>query len=52
MSAAQRQRGAWSPAAGRPWTKKEDELVRTLLPAEVVKRTGRTLLVTSSDDLG
>ena len=52
MSAAQRQRGAWPPAAGRPWRNKEDELVRTRPPAEVVKRTGRTLLVTSSDDLG
>jgi hypothetical protein len=27
----------------RAWTRKEDELVRTLAPAEVVRRTGRTL---------
>jgi hypothetical protein len=43
MSAAQRRRGAWPPAAGEPWTDDEDELLRTLPAAEVLRRTGRTL---------
>lgn len=38
-----RQRGVRPPKAGRPWTLEEDELLRTLPAAEVVKRTGRTL---------
>jgi hypothetical protein len=29
---------------GRPWTPREDELLRTLPPAEAARRTGRTLL--------
>jgi hypothetical protein len=28
----------------RPWTPREDELLRTLPPAEVARRSGRTLL--------
>lgn len=43
MSEAQQKRKAWPPAAGKPWEPWEDELVRTLPPAEVVQRTGRTL---------
>jgi hypothetical protein len=42
MSEAHKRRGAWPPAAGRPWKAEEDELVRTLRIADVVKRTGRT----------
>jgi hypothetical protein len=40
---AQRRRGTRPPKAGRPWTDAEDELLRTLPPAEVARRTGRTL---------
>jgi hypothetical protein len=29
--------------AGRPWTPEEDELARTLPPAEAARRTGRRL---------
>jgi len=43
MSEAQRRSGARPPKAGRPWTEREDELVRTLAAKEVAKRTGRTL---------
>lgn len=43
MSEAQRARGAWPPAAGRPWTAKEDQLALTLPTAEAARRTGRTL---------
>ena len=43
MSAAQRRRGAWPPAAGEPWTDDEDELLRTLPAPEVARRIGRTL---------
>jgi hypothetical protein len=48
LSVIHKRRGTWPPAAGRPWTKQEDELVRTLRPAEVVKQTGRTLNVVSA----
>jgi hypothetical protein len=44
QSAAHRARGTRAPKAVRPWTPEEDELVRTLPPAEVVQRTGRTLV--------
>lgn len=40
---AQRKRGARPPKAGRPWTAKEDALLRKLPAAEVAKRTGRTV---------
>jgi len=43
MSEAHKQRGAWPPAAGRPWTAEEDELVRKLRIAEAAKQTGRTV---------
>jgi hypothetical protein len=42
MSEAHKRRNSWPPAAGRPWTAEEDELVRTLRITDVVKRTGRT----------
>jgi hypothetical protein len=43
MSATHRQRGALVPGT-RVWTEEEDELVRTLPPAEVAEKTGRTLV--------
>jgi hypothetical protein len=43
MSATHRRRGTRPPKAGRPWTPREDELVRTLRPPEAARRTGRTL---------
>jgi hypothetical protein len=43
MSDAQKRRGAWPPAAGRPWEPWEDELVRTLSRKEVASQTGRTV---------
>jgi len=43
MSAAHKRRGTRPPKAGRPWTAQEDELVRTLPPAEVARRTLRTM---------
>jgi hypothetical protein len=43
MSEAQRRRGAWPPAAGRPWEPWEDELVRTLSRKDVARQTGRTV---------
>ncbi|MGD9646352.1 MAG: hypothetical protein AB7U73_11625 [Pirellulales bacterium] len=43
MSEAQRRRGAWPPKAGKPWSAKEDALLRKLPTEEVAKRTGRTL---------
>jgi hypothetical protein len=43
MSAAQKARGTWPPAAGRPWTPEEDELVRQLPTVEAAQRTGRHL---------
>src|SRR5258708_2109378 len=53
-SAAHRQRGTRPPKAGRPWTEAEDALLRTMPPAEVVRRTGRTLSAVCSrrDKLG
>ena len=42
MSEAQRRRGARPPKAGVPWSPQEDEWLRTLPTAEVVRRTGRT----------
>jgi hypothetical protein len=42
MSEANKRRGAWPPAAGKPWQPWEDELVRTLPRNEVACRTGRT----------
>jgi hypothetical protein len=48
MSEAQRRRGTWPPAAGRPWTAEEDELARTLpvrkAAAAVCKYKSRGLL--------
>jgi hypothetical protein len=43
MSEAHRRRGTRPPKAGPAWTSEEDELVRTLPPAEVAQRTGRSL---------
>ena len=37
LSAAQRKRGTWPPAAGRPWTVWEDRLLGRLPPAAVAK---------------
>jgi hypothetical protein len=42
ISAASRARGAWPPAAGRPWTPEEDALL-TLPTAEAAARTGRSV---------
>jgi hypothetical protein len=43
MSAAHKRRGTRPPKAGRPWTAEEEALVRQLPPAEVARRSGRTL---------
>jgi hypothetical protein len=43
MSAANRRRGTRPPKAGRPWSVREDELVRGLPAPEVARRTGRAL---------
>ena len=44
LSEAQRRRGAWPPAAGKPWTREEDALVTTLSSKEAATRLpGRTL---------
>ena len=43
MSAAHKERGTWPPAAGRPWTPEEDELVRTLSPKEAARRADRSV---------
>jgi hypothetical protein len=42
-SEAHRRLGTRPPKAGQPWTAAEDRLVHLLRPAEVAKRTGRTL---------
>lgn len=42
MSETHRQRSTQPPSGGRPWTAEEDALLRSLPPAEVVRRTGRT----------
>ena len=42
IGAASRARGAWPPAAGRPWTAEEDALL-TLPTAEAAARTGRSV---------
>jgi hypothetical protein len=44
MSEAHRRRGTRPPKAGRPWSAEEDALLHELMPAEVAKRTGRTLM--------
>jgi hypothetical protein len=43
MNLVHKKRDIWPPIAGDRWTAKEDALVRTLRPEEVVKRTKRTL---------
>ena len=48
MSEAQKRRGAWPPAAGRPWEPWEDELVRTLPRKVVSRQTGRTVAAVTS----
>ena len=48
MSEAHKQRGTQPPAAGRPWTVQEDELLITMPTAEVLKQTGRTVLAIRS----
>jgi hypothetical protein len=42
MSEAQRRRGAWPPAAGRPSQPWEDALLGTMPDAEVATKTDRT----------
>jgi hypothetical protein len=42
MSEAHRRLGH-RPPVGQPWTPAEDDMVRTLPPADVVRRTGRSL---------
>jgi hypothetical protein len=42
-SEAHKRRGTWPPAAGRPWTAEEDEVVRTLRLKDAARvLTGRT----------
>jgi hypothetical protein len=48
MSEVHKRRGTWPPAAGRPWTPEDDELVRTLSIKEAAGRTGRTELSVKS----
>lgn len=43
MSLTHKQKWLSGPLAARRWTASQDELVRTLPPAEVAKRTGRTI---------
>jgi hypothetical protein len=43
VGAASKARGAWPPAAGKPFTAGELELIRTLPPAEAARQTGRTM---------
>jgi hypothetical protein len=43
IGASHRALGTRPPAAGRPFTAHELRLIRTLLPAEAARRTGRTL---------
>ena len=43
MSEAHKKRGTRPPWLNAPWTPEEDELLRTLPPKEVAKRTGRTM---------
>lgn len=43
MSQSHKARGTHPPAAGIAWTAQETELLKTLRPAEVAIRTGRTL---------
>jgi hypothetical protein len=43
MSEAQKRRGAWPPAAGRPWNADEDGLLGTMPDAEVARRNRRSL---------
>ena len=42
IGAASRARGAWPPAAGRPWTAEEDALL-SLPTEEAAQRTGRSV---------
>ena len=43
MSEAHKERGTWPPAAGRPWTPEEDELVFALSLKDAADRIGRTV---------
>jgi hypothetical protein len=43
LSAAHKKRGTWPPKAGRPWTARENAWLRTLPPADIMYKTGRTL---------
>jgi len=43
MRAAAEERAKWCLPNGRVWTPEEDELVRTLLPREVARKTRRSL---------
>jgi hypothetical protein len=42
LSLAHKRRGTWPPAAGKPWTKDELALLRTLPAIEVFRQTDRT----------
>lgn len=42
MSAAQKARGAWPPAAGKPWSKQEDVIILSLPTGEAASKTGRS----------
>ncbi|MBI1348793.1 hypothetical protein GC163_21175 [bacterium] len=44
MSESHKRNGHRPPKAGRAWTAEEEQLLRTLPPAEVAERTGRTLI--------
>jgi hypothetical protein len=43
MSESQKRRWREGPLAARLWKAREDELVKTLSPAEAARRTGRSL---------
>ena len=42
MSEGQRRRGAWPPAAGRPWSAEDESLLGTMPDEDVATRVGRS----------
>jgi hypothetical protein len=48
LSLAHKRRGTWPPAAGKPWSKEELALLRTLPATEVFRRTDRTYSAVTS----
>jgi hypothetical protein len=48
MSETHKRRGTWPAAAGRPWTKEELALLRTLPAIDVFRRTDRTYSAVTS----